>query len=157
MDKRLFNVRVVIAIILLIICAAGISAYGAEKRVLIVSQSSDFKNKVVALLQEELKHNGIEFTITDISALRKVKEDEWDAIVIIHTVKMGRIKNQVKHYLDNVDNWRKVIVFTTYGSKDPVPDLYGIDSISAASEKEQVTTLTADLKTRLQNILNIIN
>ena len=157
MDKRRLNVGVVIAIVLLIICAVGISAYGAEKRVLIASQSSDFKNEVVASLQEELKHSGIVFTIKDISALPKLKENEWDAIVIIHAVKMGKIKKQVKHYLDNVDNWEKVIVLTTYGSKDPVPDIYGIDSISAASEKEQVDTLTADLKTRLQTILNIGN
>jgi hypothetical protein len=154
MEKRRFNVGILITIILLLICAVGINGYGGEKRVLIASQSSDFKNEVVASLQEELKNNGIAFTVTDISVLRNVKEAEWDSIVIVHTVKMGKIKKQVKHYLDSVDNWEKVIVFTTYGSKDPVPDMYGIDSISAASEKEQIQTLTADLKAKLQNILN---
>ena len=155
MEKRRFDAWVLFIFILLLVWAVGFYGYGDVKRVLIVSQSSDFKNEVVGSLREELKQSSIEFTVTDISSLRKVREDEWDAIVIVHAVKMGRIKNQVKRFLDNVENWEKVIVVTTYGSEDPVPSMYGIDSISSASEKDQVKPVTTEIKTRLHNILKI--
>jgi hypothetical protein len=153
MEKRLIKTQAVVAIIVLLIFTSRVSVRGGEKRVLIVSQSSDFKNEVVGSLQEELDDSSINFTVKDISALRKVNEDEWDAIVIVHAVKMGRIKSSVKRYLDSVNDWEKVIVLTTYGSEDPVPGMYGIDSISAASEEEPVKPVIADLKARLKAIL----
>jgi hypothetical protein len=155
MKKRRMYGKIFVTIILLLISAIGFNVYGGEKRVLIASQSSDFKNSIVKLLQEEMKDSGIQFTVEDVSALGKVKEGEWHAIVIVHAVKMGKINKRVKRYLDSVDDFSKVIVLTTYGNRDPVPHMYGIDSISAASKKEQVQTLTSYLKNRLQAILSI--
>ncbi|KPJ87025.1 MAG: hypothetical protein AMS17_09820 [Spirochaetes bacterium DG_61] len=153
MAKRYLRGKIIIAIIFLLICASGFNGYGEEKRVLIVSQSSEFKESVVAFLQEEMNESGIAFTVKGISALGNVREGEWDAIVILHAVKMGKINKHVRRYLDKIDDFNRVIVLTTYGTKDPVPSKYGINSISAASKKEQVKTLTSDIKNRLQEIL----
>ena len=67
---------------------------------------------------------------------------------------MGKLNRQVKRYLDNVDEWKKIIILTTYGSEDLVSSTYGIDSITAASKTEEVTTVTTNLKSRLKAVLN---
>ena len=153
MQKRWIHILISLSITI-IIWVAGYRAYGDEKQVLIANMNSTFKDSVVATLQDEVKGSGIEFTVKNISVLGKVKDENWDAIVILHAVKMGRINRQVKEYLDSVDNWNKVIVLTTYGSEDIVSSTYGIDSITAASKTEEVTIVTQDLKSRLEAVLS---
>ena len=68
---------------------------------------------------------------------------------------MGKMKKHVKNYLDGIDDWSRVIILTTCGSEDPVPVMYGIDSITAASKKDEVNIVTADLKNRLETTLKI--
>ena len=145
--------RILVTIVFLLICISGFDGYGGEKKVLIVSQSSEFKSSIVASLQREMNESSIAFTIESVSALRNIREGEWDAIIILHAVKMGKINNHVKRYFETCGDFSKVIVLTTYGTKDPVPGRYGIDSISAASKKEQIESLTSALKNRLQDIL----
>ena len=140
--------------ITILIWISGYTVYGDEKQVLIACMNSTFKDTVVATLQDEMKGSGIEFSVKNISVLGKVKNEDWDAIVILHAVKMGKIKGQVKKYLDNVDDWSRVIVLTTYGSEDIVSSTYGIDSITAASKTEEIASVTEELKSRLNEVLD---
>ncbi|UCB45568.1 MAG: hypothetical protein JSV25_15385 [Spirochaetota bacterium] len=145
---------IIVLSITIFIWISGYTVYGEEKQVLIANMNSTFKDTVVANLQDEMKGSGIEFSVKSISVLGKVKNEDWDAIVILHAVKMGKIKGQVKKYLDNVNDWSKVIVLTTYGSEDIVSSTYGIDSITAASKTEEIASATEELKNRIRTVLD---
>jgi len=150
----------IIFTVVLLICAATAAiagtALGAErKKVLIVSQGSDFKKDVIAQIRKQTEGRGVGITEKSLSYLSKTSEDEWDAIVVVHAIKVGRMKRDVKRFFDGVEDWNKVIVVTTCGSEDPVPEEYGIDSLTAASKQAQVDAASTYAVTRLKAILQV--
>lgn len=149
---RGFMKRTVIIFILFFLAVAG-SAFAAErKEVLIVSQGSDFKKDVVERICERIEGSGVGVTRKDLSFLGRTSEDEWDAIVVIHAIKVGRMKRDVRRFFDGVEDWDRVIVVTTCGSKDPVSEEYGIDSMTAASKKAQVEGAAAYAISRIKSL-----
>lgn len=147
--------KTILIVFILLLCTAGLTLYAGEARVLIANQGSEFKDAVVETLQNEMDESGIAFTVQKLNTLGRVKQEEWDAIVILHAVKIGSINKNVERFFNRADDYGKVIVCTTCGEKDVVSEKYGIDSITAASEIEEVSALTRQIVNRLQNILGI--
>lgn len=137
------------------LCYTGPALYAGEVRVLIANQGSEFKDAVVEKLLDDMRESSISFTVQKLNTLGRVKPEEWDAVVILHTVKIGSINKNVERFFNRIDDYSKVIVCTTCGDKDMVSEKYGIDSITAASKEEEVSTLTQQVEKRLQNMLGI--
>ena len=140
-------------VFILLLCTTGLTLYAGEARVLIANQGSEFKDAVVEKLQDEMQESGISFTVQKLNTLGRVNQEEWDAIVIIHAVKIGSINKNVERFFNRIDDYSKVIVCTTCGEKDVVPETYGVDSITAASKKEEVSALTQQIEKRLHTII----
>jgi len=145
----------IMIVFILLLFTAGLTLYAGEARVLIANQGSEFKDAVVEKLQDEMQGSGISFTVQKLNTLGRVKSEEWDAVVILHAVKIGSINKNVERFFNRIDDYGKVIVCTTCGEKDVVPAKYGIDSITAASKKEEVSALTQQIVKRLHDMLDI--
>lgn len=84
----------------------------------------------------------------------RVSEQEWDVIIIIHSVKMGKINNHVKKYLDQAEELDKVILLTTTASGDPGTAGHDVDAVTCASKGEEIDSLTADIVNRVNQVLH---
>lgn len=61
------------------------------QRVLIASQGSDFKNALVENLTTRLQEQRLFIRVIDVTTLGEVNEDEWDALVFIHTTEQWKL------------------------------------------------------------------
>ncbi|KPJ73587.1 hypothetical protein AMJ52_03460 [candidate division TA06 bacterium DG_78] len=112
-----------------------------EYKVLIASQGSNFKNALVESLTTHLREKA-NINVIDVTALHETDEDEWDAVVLIHTTEQSKLQPDVKKYLDRAQDLPKIILVTTSGSGDWKTDDYDIDVITSASKTDELPSLT---------------
>lgn len=124
-----------------------------DTKVLIATQESEFKNALVSGIIENLKKQPIYIKVIDVSGLAEVKEDRWQAIVIINTCEMYKMQSDVRHYLSQAEEPDKVVLLTTSGPGDWKPKDSSVDSISSASKMTQVDSLVVHVLDRLNRIL----
>jgi len=124
---------------------SDIGAPDAEKKVLIASQGSKFKDTLVEELSGYLKDKEIYLKIADVTTLKDVAESGWDAIILIHTTEKYELQPDVKAYLDRVDDYDRVILITTSGSGTWKTDEYDVDIITSASKQNEIPGLTKDV------------
>jgi hypothetical protein len=118
---------------------------------LIATQGSEFKNRVVKGVVADMTSRGIAVSVVDVSALDSTVEDGWDVILVIHTWEMRKPPEAVQAFVDRVRNKDKLIVLTTSG--DGNFRLEGVDAISAASRDEDVAAKVRALVGRIDAIL----
>jgi len=125
-----------------------------EQKVLIASQGSGFKNALVESLSTNLEQRQIYIKVLDVTALSEVSEEDWDAVVLIHSVEMSKLQPDVKAFLDRAHELDKVILITTSGPGTWKTDDYDVDIITSASEKEELPGLTEEILRRLDVLLS---
>lgn len=126
----------------------------AEKKVLIASQGSEFKNTLVDELAGYLEKKEVYLKVVDVTVLNDIDVDTWDAVVLIHTTEMNRLQSDVKAYLDRVQDYGRVILITTSGPGTWKTEEYFVDIITSASKQEELPTLTEEVKHRLDIMLS---
>jgi hypothetical protein len=122
-----------------------------SRRVLIATQGSAFKDTLVAGIVAELKPQAVYVRVIDISALPTVRENEWTAIVMLHTWEFGKPPSNAQAFVDGMRDKRKLIVVTTSGSGRE--KIGGVDAISSASVVRDVPALLAEITPRLDALL----
>jgi menaquinone-dependent protoporphyrinogen IX oxidase len=125
----------------------------AEYKVLIASQGSDFKNALVESLTTHLREKAT-INVIDVTTLHEVNEDEWDAIVLIHTVEQWKLQPDVKKYLDRAQDLHKIILVTTSGSGDWKTENYDVDVITSASKTGELPSLIQKILGRIDSIVS---
>ncbi len=128
----------------------------AKKRLLIASQGSDFKNRLVDGLIQNLREKQLYIKVIDVTNLSAINENEWNAMVFIHTTEKWELQPDVKKYLDRAKDLKKVILITTSGSGDWQTKDYKVDIITSASKNEELKTLVPDILKRLNSIMGNI-
>ena len=131
--------------------AFEVNAPDREEKVLIATQGSKFKDAVVAGLIDHLKQRGAYVKVIDVTELPQVKEELWNAVVILHTWQVFQPQADAKAYVDRVKDRRKVIVLTTSGSGGSKID--GVDAIASASVMADVPSRNSEIAARLDAIL----
>lgn len=102
-----------------------------DNRILIATQGSDYKNKIVADVISSFYYDSIYIKIIDVMGLGKETISDWDAMVILHTWEIGVPPQPVTDFVAKVEDRAKLIVVSTSGSGEEY--LAGIDGISSAS------------------------
>lgn len=100
-------------------------------KVFLSKQDSDFKNEVVEEL--ELNFDDVSFQVTELSALKDLNINDWDAIVILHSWEFLSPPRAVKRFIrTNTSIKNKIIVLTTSSDGDSKMD--EVDAITGESE-----------------------
>lgn len=123
-----------------------------KSRVLIATQGSEFKDAIVAGVVDHLKQRQVYIKVVDVAALQQVSEDKWNAVVLIHTWQNMKPQADARKFLERVKDFSKVIVLTTSGEGDF--KMEGVDAITTASAMADVPSRVADIRTRLDSILD---
>lgn len=122
-----------------------------KHKILVATQGSEFKRSIVSGIIEHLKQRPSYLKIIDVSALSQVNENDWDALVILHTWENWQPQADAKAFLEGVKDSNKVIVLTTSGNG--TYKMEGVDAITSASVKENVPSRILEVTKRLDLIL----
>ena len=124
-----------------------------EKKVLIATQGSTFKDAVVAAVVKEVGYQRVFIKVIDVSGLGSVDEDRWNAVVLIHTTEAWKLQPDVERFLARMEHPEKVILVTTSGSGEWKTDKFDIDTITAASGPAEEASVANEIIGRVKALL----
>ena len=126
----------------------------AEKRILIASQGSEFKNMLVQSLIDQLESNQNYFSVIDCTTLDNENDENWDVIIIIHTLQIHEMPKEAKVFLSKVKDISKIMLVSTSGAGDDKVEDLKLDAISSASRITAIPEITIWVKEKLLEKLN---
>jgi hypothetical protein len=134
-----------------IISGYKVNSTESKASFLIVSQGSEFKKELTQNIVSHFKSRSIYIEIVDVTTLPKVKENEWDAIVVIHTWEYLLPHKNVQSFIDRLTSTDNIIVVTTSSLGNE--SLEEIDGISAASISSEVDLVTSQVIGKVEMLL----
>jgi tetratricopeptide (TPR) repeat protein len=112
-----------------------------KKKILIATQSSEFKDRLVEDLCDSLQNSSTHIKGIDSGDLSEVNAGDWDRILIINAF-LIEPSSDVTDFINRSNNPNKSLLLETSGGADwlPEPELK-IDALTSASRKEYITGL----------------
>lgn len=123
----------------------------AGTKILIATQGSPFKDKVVDYIVDELIRQKIYIKVIDVSELPAISIDQFTAIIVLHTWEMEKPPDVVAEFLEKMKNEKNIIVLTTSKGSDTTTE--GIDAMTSASKMTEVPFKAEEILERLKPIL----
>lgn len=126
---------------------------GKKEKLLVVTRPSEFKDEVVDRLRTRYEP-GAEITTMDIAYLDDVRENDYDAMVVMGA-RMGFLMFSAKerHFLNRLSSPDKLVMVMTAAMQDWEWDRDDVDVITCASKPENVSPLYDKIKARLDPLL----
>lgn len=124
---------------------------GLDRRVLIATQGSEFKEAVVAAVVERLRQQPIYIKVIDVSLLGGVDESKWSAVVVLHTWENWKPQLDAKRFMRQVERPERVVVLSTSGAGDE--KMAGVDAITASSSMDKVPQYADAISARIARLL----
>ena len=129
-----------------------INAPTLEKKLLIATQGSDFKDKVTSGIVNHFKSDSVYIEVVDVESLNVIDPDDFNALVIIHTWENWKPPLSVQSFIEKYGNEsNKIIVLTTSGDGDYTMD--GVDAIAGESKLSEVPLYINNIIDRLNKLL----
>lgn len=122
-----------------------------KTRLLIATQGSGFKNKLVAHLVDSIRQEPVYIEVRDIEVLGSVRLSEWQAILIIHTWEYSKPPKLIEEFAERSSNEENILFFTTSGSGGSSMDQ--LDAMSGASRQENMEEYVNSILSRLRPML----
>jgi len=121
----------------------------AKQHLLIATQQSTFKDSISNILIQEYESKDFFIKIVDVHNLKDITLDDFDHIVVIHTIEYYNPPAAVRDiFQDQKSILSNCFFLTTSGGSDFLME--GVDGISSASKLD-------NLETDTDNIINWIN
>jgi hypothetical protein len=108
---------------------------------LIASQLSNYKNALLIGIINHLKARPAFIKVVDITALTDINDDNWDAIVVIHTWEDWAPPPAVETWFEQDRDLDKIVVLTTSGNAQ-----YKMNGINAITSASLVSNIPADIE-----------
>jgi hypothetical protein len=117
----------------------------APRRVLLASRASDFKAELVRRIEEELRGDSVYIRRIGIRQLRSAAANQYHAVVIVSTAMAWTLDPRVTDFLQKVRDRSRVILVTTSGGGDWMPEPGDYDALAAASRMDDAARLAAQV------------
>jgi len=139
-----------------VITPRTIGTIGMERRVLIATQESQFKESVVNKVIEELEGDEVYIEVVDLKALSQKPRERYEAVVILNEYQFFRLNHHVREYLKNADEEEKkrIILITTAGSPHRMREVTEVDAISSASKPERADTVSETILQKVHTLFS---
>ncbi|MFT7611245.1 MAG: hypothetical protein ACI9J3_000187 [Parvicellaceae bacterium] len=122
-----------------------------NSNILIATQDSEYKNKLVDNLLGSTIMNSTRIEISDISKLKDLQVDGYNAIIIIHTWEMWRAPEVVHNFAArNLDYDNLIVLTTSGGGESTIPT---VDGITGASIIENIPSTSEKILSRIKPFL----
>lgn len=116
-------------------------------KILIATQGSEFKNKVVSDIISRLSDRPVYIKVIDVEELANVDPKDWTAIAIIHTWEVGEPPKVVADFV-KAANASDLIILATSG--DGHYHIEGVDGITSASKADDVDRCVREILNRIE-------
>ncbi len=131
-----------------------INSSGLERKLLIATQGSPFKDSVTAGVLGRYKSRAVVVEVMDVTALENTDAADFDAILIIHRWEAGAPSETVQSFIDkNSDLSNRIVVLTT--SWNGLEKMENVDAVTGASVLEDVPILIDSIIIKLQPLLKV--
>jgi hypothetical protein len=127
-----------------------VNAPELDRRVLIATQGSRFKEAVVDAVVSRLRQRPVYIKVIDLSLLGGVQAAEWSALVVLHTWENWNPQLAAKRFVRRANAPEKVVVLAT--SDDGEDKMAGVDAITA-TEVEEAPPYAEAILARLEPLL----
>ena len=129
-----------------------VNSSSLEKKLLIATQGSEFKNKVTQGIIQHFETDSIFIKVIDITSLEKIEPDVFDAIVLLHTWENWKPPVEVKLFVERTKASKdKIIVMTTSGEGSY--KMEEVDAIVGESNLVEAVAVTDRIITGITLIL----
>jgi hypothetical protein len=137
------------------IVAGAINEPSSSDRVFIASGESEFKRAVIEHLEDRLTPQGVYIKFAGLSALEKVRADDYDAVVIMTSCVAWGIDPRAAGFLKRHEGANNIIVLATSGAGDWLPDTKGkgYDAVASASKQTRVEEVADEIGTKVEALL----
>ncbi len=125
-----------------------------DKRVLVATQKSKFKQAVVTEIYDELVQNAIYIKLIDVKGLKNQPTTEFSAIVILNRCMAGRPDPRVESFIDREPQKNKIIVLTTGIGDSWTPEVRDVDAMTSASVMDQSDQIARSIVERILAMVN---
>ncbi|MFC2152938.1 hypothetical protein ACFLSE_10475 [Bacteroidota bacterium] len=125
----------------------------AKHKILIASQGSEFKQKLVERFVLELDSDSIYLSILDCTQLNESYLKDWDIYIIIHTMQIHKMPEEADAFLSKMSDLSKVALVSTSGAGDEHYTKLDIDGISSASRMVAIDPIMEWIKPKLESNL----
>ncbi len=115
---------------------------------LIITEDTSFKGKIITQLQSFRKDNRIGVTILVSPDFSKTNTDGYDAVLFMWHLESNKLPSYAARYLNSVKDKTKYILLASYGDGKLNAD-YNVDAVSGASA-------SADPAEKAEEIINIL-
>jgi len=127
-----------------------------EKKILVASRRSEFKDALVGKIKEAFKDELIYVKFTGVEHLEKENGDDYSAVVVIVDSCMNwRVDSYIKVFLRRYKNQSDTIILSTfsYDYGEPQTRRYNLDAISSASEMHKTDEVAGKIIARTRSLL----
>ena len=123
-----------------------------NKRLLIATQGSDFKDLVTKGLVDHFKTDSIFIQVVDIQDLPDIEPEYYDAFVLIHTWESWKPPGEVQSFIERTNKYSaKIVVLTTSGEGSYKMD--DVDAITGESILANTYLYVDEIVKRLEPLL----
>lgn len=123
-----------------------------NKKLLIATQGSDFKNQVTRAIVDHYKADSVYIQVIAIEELEDVDPKDFDALVVIHTWEYGKPPPAVKEFINGSKPFNnKLVMLTTSGAG--TYKMEAIDAIAGESILDEVSVFVDKVVGRLSPLL----
>jgi hypothetical protein len=126
----------------------------AEKRVLIATQRSEFKEAVVSRVVQELERDMCYVKVIDLKRLEEEPAGSYDAVVVVNTCKAWSLSGRASRFVKQFPDKKRVVLLTTAGGEGWKPGALGVDAITSASKAYKVDPVADEIFGKVRKILN---
>jgi hypothetical protein len=135
--------------------SSELKASSLEKRVLVASRSSEFKDAIVDQIRDAFKDEPVYLKFIGIDQLNEEDGTNYAALVLINTTMSWGMDLDVKAFLKRHQDHKNMIVLTTSGDGDWLPKMEGrnFDAISSASKKANVDAVAGTIIAKVELLL----
>lgn len=126
-----------------------------EKKVLIASRSSAFKQAVVEKIKEAFQDKSVYVKFIGLGEIEQEKAEQYGAIVMINTCMSWDMDRSVHGFLDRYQDHSNMIVLTTSGDGNWLPKMKGrnFDVVSSASKKVKVEEVANQIIEKIKALI----
>jgi len=110
---------------------------------------------LVKKLTERISKKNIYVKVVDVTNLPNLKNDSWSSIVFINTIEWYDLQKNVKAFINSINNNSIIIMFATSGDGNMKPKDSKIDTITSASDINNVDEKLNIILSKLEQILKV--
>ena len=124
-----------------------------EKRILIATQQSEFKEVVVSRVLDGLLHDACYIKVMDLKKIAGESTERYQAIVIMNTCWVWRLNRHARNFLKDAREKERIILLTTANDEAWKPKKVEVDAITSASKMDKADSVAKHIIEKVRSLL----